>query len=65
MVRSIAKQCVSNHGAAPSFETCNFVALLRMRADWIYCGFSPMPPAIMLRMICEVPATMVAMRESR
>ncbi len=35
------------------------------RRSSAYCGFSPMPPAIMLRMISEVPATTVAMRESR
>ncbi len=46
----------------PPFRGREFVA---PRNDNVYCGFSPMPPAIMLRMICEVPATMVAMRESR
>jgi hypothetical protein len=35
------------------------------RARRSYCGFNPIPFAIMLRMICEVPATTVAMRESR
>ena len=38
MLRSIAKQCVSKHGAAPdrtalSFETRSFGPLLRMRAE--------------------------------
>jgi cytochrome c553 len=31
MVRSVAKRRVSNHGAAPSFETHCFAMLLRMR----------------------------------
>jgi hypothetical protein len=31
MVRSAAKQRVSNHGAAPSFETPRSARLLRMR----------------------------------
>jgi hypothetical protein len=33
MVRSVAKQRVSNHVAAPSFETHLFAMLLTMRAD--------------------------------
>ena len=63
MVRSIAKQCVSNHRPPSSFETP--ASRAPQDEGGIYCGFSPMPPAIMLRMICEVPATTVAMRESR